>query len=275
MSIFKAIIMGIVQGAAEFLPVSSSGHLVIFGKLLGINEPNNTFEVLLHLGTLVAIFVVYHKDVKEMIIEFFGMVRDLFKGEFNLDNPYRKLVALIIVASIPTAILGFAFQDTFESLFGSILPVGIALLITGTLLYVSDKIREGKKDEKRTNFRNATVIGIVQGLAITPGISRSGSTIVAGLFLGLKREMAVRFSFLMSIPAVLGAVLLKGKDIIEAGTATEGLFLQYGVGAAVAAIVGILSIKLLEKVVLNKKFHYFAYYCWAVGAIAIGAFILG
>ena len=119
--------MGIVQGATEFLPVSSSGHLVIFGKLLGLNEANNTFEVLLHLGTLVAIFVVYHKDVKEMIIEFFSMIRDLIKGEFNLDNPYRKLVALIVVASIPTAIIGLAFQDTFESLFSSVLPVGYSI----------------------------------------------------------------------------------------------------------------------------------------------------
>lgn len=269
MSVLKAIIMGIVQGAAEFLPVSSSGHLVLFGEMLGINEANNTFEVLLHLGTLFAIFVVYYKDIIEMIREFFRMVADIFNGKFNVKNPYRRLIILIIVASIPTAIIGLLFQDTFEALFSSVFIVGVALIVTGTFLYISDKVIPGRKTEKTMSFGNALVIGTIQGLAITPGISRSGSTIVAGLFSGLTREMAIRFSFLMSIPAVLGALLLKSKDIIALGVSSSEPTLPYIVGTLVSAVVGILSIKLLELLMKKQKFHYFAYYCWIVGIVAV------
>jgi undecaprenyl-diphosphatase len=277
MSIIKAIIMGIVQGATEFLPVSSSGHLVIFGKLLNLQEPDITFEILLHVGTLLAIFAVYYKDIFMLIKEFFGMIADIPKGKINIDqSPYRKLILLIITASVPTAIMGLLFEDLFESLFSSLFAVGVALLITGFLMYIVDKIVPGNKKEQDIQYKNAFVIGFFQGFAITPGISRSGSTIVAGLINGLEKEMAIRFSFLISIPAVVGASIFKLKDAFSDPEKLQTITsTPYLLGTLTSAIVGFICIKILIRLLKERKFHYFAYYCWTVGILSIIAnFIL-
>ncbi|QSX08607.1 undecaprenyl-diphosphate phosphatase [Alkalibacter rhizosphaerae] len=271
MNIIDAIFLGILQGLTEFLPVSSSGHLVIAQHFMGINEGNLALNVLLHLGTLVAIVIVYFKSVTSMIIEFFAMMGDLFR-ERSLSiykSKYRKYIMLIVMASIPTAIIGLLFDDVFEELFSSIQVVAFTLILTGILLVLGEKL--GKKNQlpiERLTLKQGILVGLFQSLAITPGISRSGSTIVGGLFNGLKKEEATEFSFLISIPAVLGAVVFKGKDILSLDAlGMEGTTL--GASFLAAVIFGVLAIKLLVKLVRNGKLHYFSYYCWAMSAILL------
>ncbi|NLL69593.1 MAG: undecaprenyl-diphosphate phosphatase [Epulopiscium sp.] len=283
MSILKAIIMGIVQGMTEFLPVSSSGHLVIFGKLLRLElNTGIVFEVMLHLGTLIAIFCAYTKDVWSLIKAGIGILIDIPKAiktriqeghwtnkeDNRKKDPYRKLVWLIIVASIPTAIIAFTMKPMIEYLFSSLLGTGIALLVTGCLLYIADKIIQGTVQLEELKYKNAFVIGIIQGFATIPGISRSGSTIVAGLLNDLDKESAIRFSFLMSIPAVLGAGLLELKDV-PTEMVSEVFSAPYLIGTAVAAISGFICIKALIVILKNQKLHWFSYYCWIIGLLAI------
>lgn len=286
MTIIEAIIMGVVQGLTEFLPVSSSGHLAIFRNILNINlEGGVLFEVLLHIGTLVAIIIAYLKDIQKLIIEGVGLVLDFFRYLFNIFNPrkktninlinteYRRFVLLIIIASIPTAVLGLLLEEIIEGAFTTLLIPGICLLITGCLLYISDKIKKGNKKERNTKYKDSVIIGLFQGFATMPGISRSGSTIVAGLLCGLDREFAVKFSFLMSLPAIGGATLLQIKDI-NSNLINNTLVTSYIVGMMASAIVGYICIKTLLKIIKDNKFHYFAYYCWAAGVLAIIGYIV-
>ena len=271
MNYFQAVILGLLQGLTEFLPVSSSGHLALTQHFFGISADNVLlFTVMLHVGTLVSVFVMYHKDIWELIKELFLTIKDICtgKGLRLSERPVRKLGVLMITATIPTAIIGFAFNDFFESLYGNILFIGIGFLITGTEMYIAEMIGSNSRDLDRMNFRNAVFIGIMQGIAIYPGISRSGSTLVGGLSTGLKREFAVRFAFLISIPAIMGSALIEGKDALEAGidTSVIGPVL---VGMAVAAVSGIFAIKAMIKVVSDKKLRYFSYYVWALGIAVI------
>ena len=267
MTYIQAAILGLVQGLAEFLPISSSGHLALLQHFFGVNADNVViFTVLLHVGTLISVFFMYWHDILELIIELGLTIKDIFTGKgLRLDErPVRKLGVMIITATIPTAIIGFAFNDFFEGLYSNILFIGIGFLITGTFLFIAERIGSNKTDIERMNFRNAIFVGVMQGVAIYPGISRSGSTLMAGLTAGLKREFAVRFAFLISIPSIMGAALLEGKDAVEAGidTAFAGPIL---LGMAVAAVSGVLAIKLMIKVVSDKKLKYFSYYVWALG----------
>lgn len=285
MSIIKAIIMGVVQGLTEFLPVSSSGHLAIFRNILGLNlEGGILFEVMLHFGTLVAIFIAYFKDIKELFIEGIGIVIDFFKWikivlnniftknkkKYNkiINTEYRKFVMLIIVASIPTAVLGLYLEEIIEGAYTALLIPGICLLITGALLLTTTKIKKGSKKAGSTKYTDSFIIGLFQGFATMPGISRSGSTLVAGMILGLEREFAVKFSFIMSIPAVIGATLYKLKDVTSDMMTTSAV-LPYMVGMLVSAAVGYICIITLLKVVKKNKLHYFSYYCFIVGLLAI------
>ena len=222
----------------------------------------------------ISVFFMYWKDIMELIIELGLTIRDLVTGKgLRLDErPTRKLGVMIIVATIPTAIIGFTLNDFFEGLYGNILFIGIGFLITGTFLFLSEKFGQNRKDIEKMNFRNAIFVGVMQGVAIYPGISRSGSTLMAGLTAGLKREFAVRFAFLISIPAIMGSALVEGKNAIEAGidTSVIGPVLA---GMAVAAISGVLAIKLMIRVVSDKKLKYFSYYVWALG-IAVIAYSL-
>lgn len=271
MNYFEAIFLGLIQGLTEFLPVSSSGHLALLQHFFGVNADDVLlFTVMLHVGTLVSVFIMYHKDIAELFIELGLTFKDIFTGKgLRLDErPMRKLGLLIITATIPTAIIGFAFNDFFEGLYGNILFIGIGFLITGTEMFIAERFNTNSRDLDKMNLRNAIFVGIMQGIAIYPGISRSGSTLVGGLATGLKRDLAIRFAFLISIPSILGSALLEGKDALEAGIdpSIAGPVLC---GMAVAAISGVIAIKAMIKVVSDRKLKYFSYYVWALGAAVI------
>lgn len=271
MTLFEAIILGLVQGLAEFLPISSSGHLALLQYFFGIEgESVLAFATLLHLGTLLSIFAVYYKDILDLIKELFATLADIFtgKGPRINANETRRMGFMIIVATIPTGIIGVAFNDLFESMYLSLVAIGAGLLITGTLLWFSERIGKGKKDINRMKFRDAFLVGLFQSVAITPGISRSGSTIVGGLFSGMKREVAVRFAFLISIPSVLGAVVMEAPDAFHNGV-DSAMLVPIIAGVAIAAISGFIAIKTMIRVVSNKKLYYFSFYTWALGAFVL------
>ncbi|WP_409201107.1 undecaprenyl-diphosphatase UppP [Methanobrevibacter sp. DSM 116169] len=262
MDIFSAIIIGIIQGLTEFLPISSSAHLIFFQELLGVSQSNLSFEILLHLGTLIAVIAYFIKDIIKLIEAFFLSILDIFSGKFKKGlniNPYKKLAWLIIIASIPTGIIGFLFKDIFEGMFQSVTIPAVFLIVTGVLLYLSQRINIGNRNINDINSKDALIIGITQGLAIIPGISRSGSTLSTGLFLGLNKEFAAKFSFILSIPAIIGANLFEFKNI------TAALDITYLCGFIAAIIVGYLTISILLEIIKKKKLDIFAYYCWIVG----------
>lgn len=270
MQYIQSVILGLVQGLTEFLPVSSSGHLAIFKHIFGESffTSGITFDIMLHIGTLLAVFAVYYKDIWELIREFFAFIGDVFRGKFEIKTPYRRMLLMLIVASVPAAVFGILIKDFIETISGDRLwVVGICLFITAALLYISDKVVTRGKDAKDLTVGNSLVIGVFQAFAIFPGISRSGSTIVGGLFEGFKREFAVKFSFLLSIPAILGAALIDFKDALEVGFDIAPLPAVLGV--IVAAVSGFWAIKVLLKVVKNGKFKYFAYYCTFAGVAAL------
>lgn len=271
MSYFEAIILGLVQGLAEFLPISSSGHLALLQQAFGIHEDKVLlFAVLLHVGTLISVFIVYWKDIWELIVELCLTIRDLCtgKGLRLAERPIRKLGVMIIAATIPTAIIGLVFSDFFDSLYNSVIPIGVGLIITGFLLIFAEKKGEGNRGIQQMNFRNAIFIGLVQGVAICPGISRSGSTLFGSLICNLDRKFAVKFVFLISIPSILGSAVLEAPAALEAGvTATEvGPVL---VGMLVAAVSGLVAIKTMIKIVSDKKLSYFSYYVWVLGLFVV------
>ena len=274
MNILQAILLGAVQGLAEFLPISSSGHLAILQNLFHIEKDTGMlFDVLLHIGTLTAIFVVFWKDIAKLILEFFGIVADFIRrfrepDLIVLSSAYRRFVLLIIVSTIPTAILGFIGRDFVEYASSTLLIPGIGLIITSILLFVCDRIGDGRKGIKKITYLNAFEIGIAQGVATIPGISRSGATISACLMLGIKKETAVKYSFIMSIPAVLGAAVLELKDAAGASV-TGGTVIAYITGMVVAAVVGYFAIRVMINVVRRKRYLYFSIYCLVIGLVAI------
>ena len=271
MSLLSSILLGVIQGVAEFLPISSSGHLAIAEHLLGMSGASDIpefFDVLLHLGTLVAVFVAYWDDVRDMVVEFFCGVRDLARGSTPTPvPPARRMILLIIVGTLPLLIV-LPIKDLVEGLADNMYFVAAALLVTGCLLFASDRVRKGRKTEKSATMVDVLLVGVAQAIATCPGISRSGTTITAGCFVGFERKFAVRFSFLLSIPAILGANILSLKDAVEAGI-VWGDVPVYLVGVAVAAITGYACIRLLKMIADKGKFGFFAYYCWIVGTITL------
>lgn len=272
MSLLSAFILGLIQGVAEFLPISSSGHLAIAQNLLGLNiegVDDIFFSVLLHLGTLVAVFAAYWSDIREMIVEFFLGIRDIAKHQTPTPvPPARRLILMIVVGTLPLfAVL--PIQDFVESLSSNTYFIGCALLVTGVLLFSCDRIRKGKKNARSATMLDALAVGVGQAIATVPGISRSGMTICAGCFLGFERKFAVRFAFLLSIPAVLGANILEIGDVIAAGGIDVSLLPVYAVGVVTAAVSGYLSIALVRMVANKGKFGAFAYYCWAAGVVTL------
>ena len=271
MTYFEAVILGLVQGLAEFLPISSSGHLALLQQWFGIDENKVLlFAVLLHVGTLISVFIVYWRDIWELIVELCLTIKDLCTGKgLRLEErPVRKLGVMIIVATIPTAIIGLLFNDLFDKLYTSVLPIGIGLIITGFLLILAERTGNSTRGIDKMNFRNALFIGTVQGIAICPGISRSGSTLFGSLICNLDRKFAVKFVFLISIPSILGSAVMEAPDAIEAGFDMA----QLGpviVGMAVAAVSGLIAIKTMIKIVSDKKLSYFSYYVWALGAAVV------
>jgi undecaprenyl-diphosphatase len=269
MSLAQALFLGFIQGITEFLPVSSSGHLVIFQNIFGLKEPNLFFDVALHFGTLLAVLIVLKKEVFSLLKGLLSFSVHIFKGRKNelveQDKAMARLAGLIIVGLVPTALLGFFFRSIIEVLFNSLLGVGCMLLITGIILWTTRMTGEGHKDTGNLSILDAILIGFVQGLSIAPGISRSGSTIAFGLFRKVKKSAAVRFSFLLSIPAILGAMVLEWENPLL----QQGELLNVLAGTVVAAIAGYICLKLLIRMVQKGHLYYFSPYCWAVGSAAI------
>ena len=276
MSYLTAVLLGLVQGVTEFLPVSSSGHLAIAEQLLNLQGASNVpdfFDVLLHLGTLVAVFAAYWDDIRDMIVEFFAGIGDLAHHSTpNPVPPARRLILLIIVGTLPLFVM-VPFRRFFSSLGDNMYVIGGALIVTGILLFVSDRVHHGRKTEKTATLLDALLVGLGQAVALCPGISRSGMTITTGCFAGFERKFAVRFAFLLSIPAVIGANILSLKDAIEAGIDWASVP-AYLVGVAVAAVSGYACIRLLRYIADKGRFGAFAYYCWAVGALTLVLTIL-
>lgn len=290
MSILQAILLGIVQGIAEFLPVSSSGHLAILQNVFHIETDGGLFfDVMLHLGTLVAVFVVYRKDILRMIVETIHMCGDMI---YNLTsyiknqrqysalryrrivrNNYRKFVVLVLVSTIPTGIIGYVCKGLVEKASATLIVPGISLILTAILLVVAELAPEGKKIPKDISYGNGFLIGAAQGCATLPGLSRSGTTIAACLMSGYDKRFAVRYSFIMSIPAILGAAVLELKDI-GSETMSAGLVINGLIGAVIAGCVGYVCIKTMLTVVRKKKFTGFAVYCFCMGIVAIAAHFL-
>ena len=276
MTYLAASLMGILQGIAEFLPISSSGHLALFQHYFGMEDFESTqlfFSVMLHFGTLISVFVYYWHDILDMIREFFGMLGDLFsrgkKGSGGAVPEARRLVLLIIVATLPLFLV-LPVKDFIEEATGSVTFVSIALIATGFLLFFSDRMAKGRKNAKNATVADALIVGLAQGIGTLPGISRSGITISTGMLRGYERSFAVRFSFLMSLPAVIGATILELKDAIELGL--DPAILPYcAVGVAVSAVVGYFAIRLVNLLASKGKFGAFAYYCWAAGVISLTA----
>ncbi|MDR0293811.1 MAG: undecaprenyl-diphosphate phosphatase [Oscillospiraceae bacterium] len=268
MSVWVSLLLGIVQGATEFLPVSSSGHLAIVGSLLDVAEMKESllFDVLLHIGTLGAVFAAFHRDIAELC----GAFLSLFSARERRDErglPARRLLLLLAVATVPLLFAVF-FESYVSVLADDLRFVGCALVGTGVLLYIADRVKAGKKNEKTALVSDAVMVGLMQAVAVIPGLSRSGSTIAAGLMRGFGRGFAVRFSFLMSIPAVLGAVLLElGKAFSGGVTAAE--LAVYIPGMLAAGIVGYGALVLLKRLAAKGRFGVFAVYCAAVGLVTV------
>lgn len=275
MTYLMSVVLGFIQGVAEFLPISSSGHLSIFQTWFGLEEPDNLFNVLLHFATLIAVCVVYWRDIVDMIREFFCGVSSLVshKPSHGSVPPARRLVMMVILGTLPL-VLVLPIEDKVEALGGSNLFVGIALLFTGVILFVSDRMARGRKDARNAKVTDALLVGCAQAIAVIPGLSRSGCTISAGMALGFDRTFAVRFSFLLSLPAVLGATLLKVIDVVKDGI-DPGLLPVYLVGMVVAGVVGYFSIRLVNLLAQKDKFGRFSYYCWAMGLAAIVISLIG
>lgn len=280
MELVKAIILGLIQGLAEFLPISSSGHLAIFKHVLRFDTDTGLlFDVLLHLGTLAAVFVAFRKDIFELVKEGFAIIGQFFKSMFDclfkkekwqpvVTTPYRRFVMLVIVSTIPTGVMGILLSDVINTASATLLVPGILLLINGVQLLISDRLPDGTLTEAEASYTKATLVGVAQGVATFPGISRSGTTITACLACGFSREFAVKYSFIMSIPAILGALVLELLDFTPEQLSASD-WMNYLVGTVIAGLVGYVCIKTMLVIVRGKKFKYFAYYCFAMGAFAV------
>lgn len=248
MEILEAIVLGIVQGITEWLPVSSSGHLVIIQKLLGLSPPI-IFDIMLHIGSLTVVVLFFWKDIIELVT-----------GVINWEKEKLRIILMLVIATIPIAIVGYFFQSWIELVFHELSTVGYALLFTALLLFFS---RYPLKKNKRLNYWKALIVGLFQAIAILPGVSRSGSTISSGMMLGIKREDIARFSFLMFIPAIIGALAL---HINEFSAAIDATMI---VGAIVSATVGYFSLRILMRIIRNDKFYLFSIYCLVLGIIVL------
>lgn len=276
LNILIAVILGAIQGITEWLPVSSSGHLVMGQHFLGLSEAPIIFDVMLHFATAIVAMIYFRKDVKNIILAFFDTFKQMRETSFKeaaFATPDHRMAWLIVFGGIPTAVIGFAFEDIFESLFNDLLAVGVALIVTGTILWAT-KNAGGKKGMDEFLPKNAWLVGMAQGLAIIPGISRSGSTIGIGMLQGFDREVAARYSFLLSIPTILAAAAIKGKDMLDVGI-TQAELLPYIAGTAVAMVVGYISIAGLLKIIRGNKFFAFAPYCWGVGIVLVIVRLVG
>lgn len=292
MSVIEAIILALVQGITEFLPVSSLGHLALVENLMGMERgPEMLYETMLHLGSLAAVLLVFRKDIKQIIFEFLGICLDVVgnlylfiqnrRGKENyhyariISNTYRKMVVLILVSMIPTGMLGYASRNIVSMTMNSPLIAGAGILITGIVLIVIDFSKAGGyKGIREASYEHAMWMGICQGISVFPGFSRRGLSISAALLCGLNRKFAVKFSYLMSIPAIIGAFFAQIKNFAAADM-TVGLGFTYVLGMIVASIVGVFAIRIMLKLVNGLKFRYFSYYCFVIGLVTLFSYYMG
>lgn len=268
MSLWFAVLLGLVQGLTEFLPVSSSGHLVLAQVLFGgdVEADYMMFNVLLHFGTLISVILAFWKDVKELIVEFFGWVKDGFKIN---GRPYRRFIIMVLITIVPMfAVL--PVKSKLEEAFSSSLVVGLMLLVTAAILFLSEKAPKKRKTEENATWLDALIVGIGQCFAVLPGLSRSGTTMCTGLFRGFSRDFAVRFAFIMSLPVVLGANLLELVDAVRAPAAAGEVSLAcYFIGILAAMVSGLLAIRMVRFVSKRGNFRPFVVYCTLIGTITI------
>ncbi len=265
MPVWLAALLGIVQGLTEFLPVSSSGHLALLQNIFDIEQYTQNhiaFDIVLHLGTLFAVVIAFWPDIVELVTSFFGWVRDGFRVKAIAG---RRMIVMLIVATCPL-VIGALLEDKVTAMFQSPLLIGCALLFTSVLLFLADKVGGGRKTARDASYKSALGVGLMQLIAILPGVSRSGSTLCGGLFAGYDRQFAVRFAFLLSIPAVVGAAVFQLPDIASA--AGDGL-LVYAVGFVTAAVSGYLAIRLVRLLMKKNSFRIFSIYCAVVGLCSI------
>lgn len=265
-----AAISGIIQGLAEFLPISSSGHLSLFQNFFGMDEIPMTFDILLHLGTLAAVFIVYRKDIFPLFPAFFTMLGKVFKGKFKLKDAtvHERMVLMVLIATIPLVVI-VPFTDYVDLIGQSNIAIGCILIFNGIMLFISDRLSSGKVNGENVKPRNAIVAGIFQMFAVLPGLSRSGSTITGGLTQGFNREYAVKFSFIMSIPAILGAAVTDIPDVIKGDAFTSDQIAPFLFGTLIAFISGIGAMKLLIYISRKSNFRIFSVYCVLVGILIV------
>ena len=267
MNILQGIIIGIVQGLTEFLPVSSSAHLIFIQNILGV-ESSLAFDTFLHLGSLLAVLIYFRADIYKMIQAWLLSVGDILQHRFRegfYSDPYKRLSWYVILATIPVAIVGVLFESQVDALFaGELYVPGFFLFVTGTILYLSQRMASGQIDMPHMGWFQSLFMGLAQACAIMPGLSRSGTTIASGLVIGLDKEFAAKFSFILSIPAIFGAFIVQIKDIgLSMGSDGAAVIL----GFAAAFISGYFAIKWLIDLIQNKSLDFFSYYCWIVGIV--------
>lgn len=271
LNLFESIFLSILQGITEFLPVSSSGHLVIAQYFLGVHEPPIFFDIILHVATLFAVLVVFRKNAWNLLLaipRFFSYVRNLFRKnrQSRPKDPEVWMLILICLSTVTTGAIGILGQNLFEKVFSNLLGVSFGLLLTGTLLFISQhRKKTSEKIVSQITLQDALFIGIAQGIAIWPGLSRSGTTISIGLLLGLNRSLAGEYSFLISIPAILGALILKGGEESSIPVSFLTLVLSF----VVAFLVGWISLRYLLRWIRKGSLAPFAYYCWVVGFLLL------
>ncbi|GAB6093787.1 undecaprenyl-diphosphate phosphatase [Desulfatiferula olefinivorans] len=271
MEMYQAVILGIVQGLTEFLPISSSGHLVLVQQLFGLKEAELVFDVGLHVATLTAVLIYFRRDLAAILTALGRMTGKVLTGRMVwsqalLDGDVRMAV-LIVIGTLPTVVIGLCFHRIAERMFSSVALVGAALCITGMMIWLTRPLQNRSLAIDRFSIKKALIIGLVQGLAITPGISRSGSTIAVGLYLGLSRELSARFSFLLSIPAICGAAVLHLKDLNGAEQLPPVVLAS---GMAAAGVSGYLALAFLVFIVKKGRLFVFAPYCWLLGLLCLG-----
>jgi len=265
------IFLGIIQGLTEFLPVSSSGHLVLLQKLTGIQEPAILFDICVHVGTLLAVLLIFYSDIRDMVIAIIQIPGQILKEKKHIkdliwNNHHVKTAMLIVVGTIPTGLMGIFFRKQVDVLFGHISLVGGMLMVTGTFLWITRYLTETERSIDQITIRDAILLGIIQGFAIIPGISRSGATISAALFLKINRPLAGRFSFLLSIPSIMGALVLELSKPVGNPIFSYPMIM---VASLVSFAVGFFALKILLRVVDQGKLYYFSPYCIAIGGITL------
>lgn len=270
MTLWEAVLCGILQGLTEFLPVSSSGHLALAHAFFGMENAESylSFDILLHLATLIVVFTVYRKDIFALIPAFFTLTGKIFRGNFRFSsyNEMERMVLLLILATLPL-VAAFFVKDTLEAIAGYTRIVGVILFLNGILLLCADRFA-GKEKKAQLSPRGALGVGIFQLFAVIPGLSRSGSTISGGMLFGLSRKNAVRFSFLMSVPAILGANIMNIPEAFSARIEAQTLG-YYLIGMVAAAVSGFFAMRLLAYISAKEKFGFFAYYCMIIGVLAV------